>query len=839
MGTTKFFSFITLFISSIILLQHPLNAQDYSWEPVGPGGGSDLITITIHPQNPDHVLIGGDIEGIFRTDNGGDTWSSINNNMVGTGYGNDVYWVQDIVFDPDNSDIIYNSNLIGVFKSENSGASWERIFPQTIESEDDYISIASLAIPEDDNSTLFAGAGVIVIGEEDGNGSLYRSSDGGTSWESLDVPIGSETAVYNIFIDPRTSGATREIYINTDEGVFKSPDNGDSWNAINTGLPHLEGRELKGFVLDDELHLYASLITYYDPGADTSFKGGLFYSSDEGANWIDITGDLPKYDAEYELPYDYRHFAVNYSDPNVVYTSPSRYSGYERWGIYKTTNGGSSWHLIDSPPTDSWLNEDFFDERYAHVMATAPSDSNIVYIGLDWIRKTEDAGQSWIMKNHADINEDGYQTNGLELMNVDDIAFDPNNENILYVGYDDNGLFKSVDGGDHYLPMDETQDPFDGYDGVKDIIIKKESGNIFVSRNGGSQEAINSWFALGQVWKSTDGGSTFEKKSNGLPDGRPQLVSNPLDENIIYNASFHNGIYKTTDGAENWTEISTGLGDDKTNIWSLAMSQSNDNILFAGSVTFGEGGKLFKTTDAGENWAQLANFPNLDILTIKVDPDDENTIYVGAADNWEWAWTGGFYKSTDGGDTWNEILSEKRIVDVAVNPNNTDEIYALSQSFYRYDPEREVGIHKSMDGGETWEVISEEIQHKFLNFVKMAPGEEGVLYAGSSGGGLWKGTPQVNSSIEDEIVDGFELYQNYPNPFNPVTTIKYDINTAGLVKLRLYNVLGAEVLRLVEEIKPAGSHHVQLDASNLSSGIYFYRIETSDFIATKRLALIK
>lgn len=87
--------------------------------------------------------------------------------------------------------------------------------------------------------------------------------------------------------------------------------------------------------------------------------------------------------------------------------------------------------------------------------------------------------------------------------------------------------------------------------------------------------------------------------------------------------------------------------------------------------------------------------------------------------------------------------------------------------------------------------------------------------------------------------DKFILSQNYPNPFNPSTKIKYQIPNSGYVSLKIYDILGKEVAVLVNEEQPSGSHEINLDASNLTSGIYFYRLTTNNFTEIKRMVLIK
>jgi len=100
----------------------------------------------------------------------------------------------------------------------------------------------------------------------------------------------------------------------------------------------------------------------------------------------------------------------------------------------------------------------------------------------------------------------------------------------------------------------------------------------------------------------------------------------------------------------------------------------------------------------------------------------------------------------------------------------------------------------------------------------------------------------INVGVEDieiPVVDEFELSQNYPNPFNPQTRITYSISSEKKVSLKIYDILGREVVVLVNEVKPAGSYEANFNASNLASGVYFYRLHAGSFIKTKKMMLIK
>ena len=85
----------------------------------------------------------------------------------------------------------------------------------------------------------------------------------------------------------------------------------------------------------------------------------------------------------------------------------------------------------------------------------------------------------------------------------------------------------------------------------------------------------------------------------------------------------------------------------------------------------------------------------------------------------------------------------------------------------------------------------------------------------------------------------FNLAQNYPNPFNPITQIKYGLPQQSHVRLTIYNALGQEVATLVNEVKEPGTYRTPWDASGMASGVYFYQMKAREFVATKKLLLLK
>jgi len=102
------------------------------------------------------------------------------------------------------------------------------------------------------------------------------------------------------------------------------------------------------------------------------------------------------------------------------------------------------------------------------------------------------------------------------------------------------------------------------------------------------------------------------------------------------------------------------------------------------------------------------------------------------------------------------------------------------------------------------------------------------------------GTTTVDSDEEiNQPPNNFVLYPNYPNPFNPLTKIKFEIPVSSFVTLKIYDVLGRELKVLINEYKTSGMYEIEFDGTKHASSIYFYRLQSEDYVRTKKMLLLK
>lgn len=156
------------------------------------------------------------------------------------------------------------------------------------------------------------------------------------------------------------------------------------------------------------------------------------------------------------------------------------------------------------------------------------------------------------------------------------------------------------------------------------------------------------------------------------------------------------------------------------------------------------------------------------------------------------------------------------------------------------------GFGLSSSGEKVW---LEDKTGAVIDTVTFSAMTETQTYSRIPDGGAWKLVSKMTkgasngtgSSIEtkNEIATAYMLKQNYPNPFNPTTKFEYSIPKAGIVSLKVYDILGNEVASLVNYFQNAGSYTADFDANNLTSGVYIYKIQSGNFVKSNKMVLIK
>jgi photosystem II stability/assembly factor-like uncharacterized protein len=156
------------------------------------------MSIAIQPDDADIVYVGGDIEGLFKSTDGGQNWINAGPGVANSPAG--AYGVQEIVIDPHNSQRLYAATWAGLYRSEDGGTTWSYLFPELDPEDDEIPSVSYVAVDPSDPQILYASIGNSDT-DEDGTGSLYRSEDTGASWDKLAVGMDESATVHGLIVD--------------------------------------------------------------------------------------------------------------------------------------------------------------------------------------------------------------------------------------------------------------------------------------------------------------------------------------------------------------------------------------------------------------------------------------------------------------------------------------------------------------------------------------------------------------------------------------------------------------------------------------------------------------
>lgn len=367
-------------------------------------------------------------------------------------------------------------------------------------------------------------------------------------------------------------------------------------------------------------------------------------------------------------------------------------------------------------------------------------------------------------------------------------------------------LFRSQNNG-------TTWDQLDGMPVRAVLALAVSVSNLFLGASGTG------------VWESTDNGSTWRPLGSGSEGGSPPYENTYVYALAIVGTNLFSGVdaqgvFLSTDDGLSWARVDSGLGGYPM-IDAFAVSGSN---LFVGTA---DGGVYLATTN-GQNWRSILHTNSITGLGSNVlslyaysDESGDTCLFVGLS-------SGGIYMSTDNGQTW------------------TEENTGLTNHTVNCFTQSGKTIFVGTNGGGVFEASRSNLNWTEVNtgltdlYVKALAATDTFLYAGATTV-FRRPLSELIAGLKEEplLPARFALYQNYPNPFNPSTVINYQLPTNSLVVLKVFDVLGREVTTLVNERQSDGNHYVRFSASNVPSGVYFYRLQAGTSTQTKKLTILK
>jgi len=640
------------------------------------------------------------------------------------------------------------------------------------------LGVTSLAIDPASPSTLYALSAGNSAGSQISPG-LFKSVDGGGSWKA----VGTVDGVTSLAIDPINSTT---LYAGTSIGVVKSTNAGESWVDAGNNLP---SGTVRGLLIDPSAPstLYA-LINNVNPSFGTGAnQSAIFKTTDSGNSWTALNTGFP--------PSAYISvLALAPSAPSTLYAfapafDPTQSGGPLIGGLLKSTDGGKSWTTLNTLPGGAFVNS----------LAIDPMNSSTVYATVNSrLLKSSDGGQSW-----ETLNSDLPPNTNISFVVIDHA--DPSAVYVAIMSFSpmglSAGLLKSTDGGTSWRNLSLT---IPAGTVVNAVVLNPASpSGIYVGASGipVGPPGLPAGGASGGVFKSTDGGETWNSASAGIGgfDVRG-LAINSLT-GVVYAGGF-GGVAASFDDGLTWQNANL------TSYTSTLVNSANSNVVYAFTGKFNgcnsSDALVLSSNDSGANWSGAVSplnsgcilnavFPSLHGATMAIDPSDPNTLYLGESDSqdgysallkstdqgaswsnpWDWfnglrsavkaiavdpanpatvyaglddgsAVTSGLFRSTDGGATWtNTNLTQSAVALLAIDPSNPQLLYAETEG-HNTQPAGLRGLFKSTDGGQSWLPANTGLEgligaHSTSgNALIVDPVNSSVLYLATSGGGIFR-----------------------------------------------------------------------------------------------------
>ena len=586
----------------------PLNMPSYE-----PSQGR-VNTVAFDPGNANRFYVGAASGGVWRTTDGGATYAAMTDQMP-------VLGVSSIVVDSSNANRIFvatgdadagDTPSIGVWKSEDGGTTWATtglVFPST-DGKLIYKLMQHPTLP----GTLYAAT----------SAGIYTTTDSGVTWSSAAM---ASYQFYDIDFKPGTPATMYAGASISGGGVFlRSTNSGATWTVVTTGLPAASTLRRNAIATTA-----AAPSNVYFMASNTSYSfGGLWRSQDSGATFTQMSS------ANSYFGTMGWYTCVLSAAPNVA---DEVYVG----GIVtsKSTDGGATWTSI---------RDDAANAMTCHVDVHAIEwRGTTLYVGTDGgLHRSTNKGVNWV-----DLS------GGLGIAQIYAISQYSGNGNLVYTGQQDNGLnrwngtgWEHVQVGDWGGSVVHPTQPLTSYGFAQSNLYKTTDGwatmtylPVTGTETGPFVDTVLSmdpvdpqtlYVGLQNVWKTTDGGTSWNKISTF---GAPYVVvsslavaaSNPA---YIYAVTSNGSISVTTNGGSTWTTTAssglTGLGS-RTPL-RLAVSPRTTTTAYVTTDSYASGARIYRTTDAGVTWTDFSgSLPSVPVKSAVVADGGSDGVYVGTA----------------------------------------------------------------------------------------------------------------------------------------------------------------------------------------------------------------
>ncbi len=664
------------------------------------------------PMNPDIAWASGE-HGAYKSTDKGKTWKLM---TAALGGGPNAYHA--LAIDPSNSEVVYISqgwapqffNGRGwsrgrVWKSLDGGKSWEELKLMDTQKKINHsfivIDPGSTVIERQGHSRVFVG----------GQNGLYVSENAGKAWAKVDTGIAGANDDYNSLAVAQIDGhsvfflSVHPRLLDKDTGAFvggayRSDDAGKSWKPLKVNdekfMSMLASINSRG----DGRGALCVLLRNCPAASKRLYLGslmGIFRSDDAGETWGRVTNPA----AEWQ----------NFTDKDG---SKGFFHLRRAGGNFLSSYNGAMDGLIEMAVAPSNPDVVVFND---YVTITASIDGGKTWGDLTFdYDKPFDAGRFGdrppMMYTHLT------KSRGLQDINPNKIAVDPFDPNTIFIAYADLGLRISRDGGEtweyHTRDIVTNRNRSQANSVVFDPEVKGRAylntashGCIYVTEDGGRSFKDISIRQLSNLSNK----SALDKHFTG---GVVVDRNSPGDSRTLYCTTEY-GIYKSDDGGKTWEDKSYGL-ENACRIKCLEIHPSNKEILFAG--TDPDGGKpnnpsagLYRSNDAGRNWLKIGNDKMGAVRSISICAEAPHVMYVVA--NYPpvcgsyWA-KAALWRSDDSGDTW-KLLDDTGLIRFAiVSPIDPNYLY-MGRLSDKDVTKVKAGLFRSKDGGKTWDNIGRDI----------------------------------------------------------------------------------------------------------------------------------